>query len=100
MSNKRLRIANKFRFTLFLTFTCLLLMLLISNLFKSDAAYSDNENKYIEIIVMKGDTVWQIAKKNNPNNYDIRKVVHEIMKINEMKNANIKPGDTIKIPAY
>ncbi len=100
MKNKKLRIVNKFRFTTFVIVTCLFIMVLINSLFKSNTAYSDIENRYIEFEVMTGDTMWEIAKNNNPNNYDIRKVVYEIMEVNRMDSANIKPGDIIKLPSY
>lgn len=102
MKTKRLRIVNKFRFISFLILCFLLITALISSMFESNTAYSDSttENNYIECTATTGDTIWEIAKNNNPYNYDIRKVVHEIMKLNSMDSADIRPGDIIKIPSH
>lgn len=56
------------------------------------------EEPYIEVKVDKGDTLWDIAGKYMPEKYDIRKMVFEIKEVNNMNNANIYPGDLIKIP--
>ncbi len=45
-----------------------------------------------------GDTLWDIAKKHMPDDYDIRKMVYELREFNNMKDVNIYPGDVIKIP--
>ena len=40
----------------------------------------------------------EYCKNNMPKDYDIRKMVFEIKEFNNMKDANIYPGDLIKIP--
>jgi len=100
MKIKRLRIVNKFRFTTFLLFVCLVITAFLNILLKTDAAYSSYvERTYTEFKVMSGDTLWEIARNNNPHGQDVRKVVHEIMEINNMQSADIRPGYIIKIPS-
>lgn len=100
MKTRKLKIVNKKRFVVFLTTVLILLIFITGTIFKLNAAYSFSEDNYIEIQIIQGDTLWDIAKRNNPYNKDIRKVVYEIMKINNMKNANIKIGTVIKVPTY
>lgn len=84
---------------MFVVLTMILLIVLIQ--FKSYKVYSSTyNNPYIEIIVKKGDTVWDIAIENMPEKYDVRKMVFEIKELNNMKNVEIHPGDLIKIPSH
>ena len=100
ITNKRkYRIVDKKRFFSFIFFIIILAITIILMFSKNNKAYSSTyKENYIEIIVKRGDTLWNIAIKNMPKKYDVRKMVYEIMKFNEMEDANIYPGDFIKIP--
>ncbi|WP_352417892.1 LysM peptidoglycan-binding domain-containing protein [Proteiniborus sp.] len=100
MRKKQVRVANKKRFTIFLSIVFVVTVLIINNVAKINLAYSSDLRSFSEITIVSGDTLWDIAKRNNPYNQDVRKVVHEIMKINNMKTAEIKAGRVIKIPTY
>ncbi|SDY85471.1 LysM domain-containing protein [Proteiniborus ethanoligenes] len=100
MKRKRIRIANKKRFTIFLSLVFCIITILTSNISKISLAYSSNNNNYKEMAIISGDTLWEIAKRNNPYNQDVRKIVYEIMEFNNMKTAEIKAGSVIKIPTY
>lgn len=91
------KIINKVRFTIFIVLIIIFISFIITNIFQNKV-YSSTYERYYEVMVVKGDTLWKIAKNNNPNNYDIRRVVNRIMTFNDMKNAKIKPGDILKIP--
>jgi LysM repeat protein len=60
---------------------------------------STNMPDYITVTVEKGDTLWGIVKNNCKGYKDIRKVVYDIKKINNIKSASISPGQKIKIPS-
>lgn len=93
----RFKIANKVRFTIFIIIVVTFISFIVANIFENKV-YSSTYDKYYEIIVVEGDTLWKIAKHNNPYNYDIRRVVDTIMTFNDMNDAKIKPGDIIMIP--
>lgn len=60
---------------------------------------NSNTEQAITIAVVSGDTVWNIASRFNNNKEDIREFAYKIRKINNLnKNADIYPGQTIKIP--
>lgn len=94
----RVKIISKTRFAIFIIIVVLTFGILAGEIFKLDKAYSSTYQKWDEVIVKRGDTLWIIAKNNNPHSHDVRKVVYEIMEFNNMKNPNLIPGDIIKIP--
>jgi len=100
MKVKKVRIVSKFRFVVFLSFVSLLTIIIAGGALRIDKVYSSTYKDFYEIQIKKGDTLWVISKDNNPNNYDVRKVLHEIMELNNMEEGDIYPGDIIKIPSY
>ncbi len=74
--------------------------------FGTKETLSHNEKEqinYESIYVTQGDTLWNIAtdqQKTNPyyQNKDVRFVVSEIRKINNLSNANLKIGQELRIP--
>lgn len=74
--------------------------------FGTKATLSHNEKvepNYESIYVCQGDTLWAIAieqQENNPyyEDKDVRFIVSEIRKINNLSNANLNIGQELKIP--
>lgn len=67
---------------------------------KSIYSYKTVEEK--EIYIKSGDTLWTIAKHEKKyNEYykrkEIREIINDIRNLNNMSNANIVPGEIIKI---
>ena len=67
--------------------------------------YSKVETKYKEEYVYLGDTLWSIAQNELENNKyfegkDIRYVIEELKKVNNLSNSNLTEGDKIRIPNY
>ena len=64
-------------------------------------AYNNNIN-YKTIVVTNGETLWEIAKKEKENNEyfknkDIRDIVKNIEKTNNIKNSTIYENQKLKI---
>ena len=64
-----------------------------------------HETKYKEEYVYSGDTLWSIAQNELENNKyfegkDIRYVIEELKKVNNLSNSNLTEGDKIRIPNY
>ena len=69
----------------------------------SKATLSHNEIEYKTIYISEGDTLWSIAKENQTSNQyyknkDIRYIINDIMKINNLDGSNIIINQDIKIP--
>lgn len=60
------------------------------------------KNQYIvqteKITVNNGDTLWNLARRYYDSNTDLRKVIFDIKKINNMSTSDIRPGQQIEIP--
>ncbi|NLM49519.1 MAG: LysM peptidoglycan-binding domain-containing protein [Clostridiaceae bacterium] len=59
--------------------------------------FSQKPDEYVIIKINPGDTLWDIAKYYS-NGQDIRKVIYEINKINNLEGSNIYPNQLIKVP--
>jgi len=57
-----------------------------------------NQDSYTEVVVKKGDTLWDLAEKHSSKNQDIRKTIYEIKKLNNLTEPYLKPGDLLIIP--
>ena len=55
---------------------------------------------YEQYVVNPGDTVYSISVENTSSNIDYRMTEHYILKVNDIKNACVFPGDTIFIPVW
>lgn len=78
-------------------------IILVMSLVITKASYSHGEKQYKSIYVSEGDTLWNIAKDNQINNgyykdKDIRYIINDLMKINNLSNSNIKVNEELLIP--
>ena len=97
-----MKIVNK---TKFIRSNVILVILISSIVIFETNAYSNVETKYKEEYVCAGDTLWSIAQEELENNKyfegkDIRYVVNELKKVNNLANANLNEGDKLKIPSF
>lgn len=98
MKKKRLRIVNKFRFTVFLVSVFLLLFTVLGTLVGINTAESAQVPNYIEVCVQTGDTLWSLAANHGAENVDKRKLIYEIGILNNLNDNYIYPGQILKVP--
>ena len=82
---------NKFKIIRTLTILLIILYALFSNVIAKE------ERELIDYTVCQGDTIWSIAKEHKEEDQDIREVVYEIQKINNLVNKDLSDGQVIKI---
>ncbi len=97
---KKYKIKSKIRFTLFMTIAILMFFSVAGTIIGLNNAESLTKPTYSEIIVDSGDTLWNLAKEFGPDDKDVREVVYEICRINDISADSIQPGQTILIPVY
>ena len=83
----------------------ILLTILLSIIIFSNKTYSKVEVGYKEECIVVGDTLWNISKQEAQynkyfENKDIREIVNEIKKTNNLENLDLYEGQKIRIPIY
>lgn len=65
----------------------------------SGYAFGGGERSYVEYryTVDEGDTVWDVAEKIALPSEDVRDIVRRICEDNQLKNAQIRPGEELKV---
>ncbi|MBO4292806.1 MAG: LysM peptidoglycan-binding domain-containing protein [Clostridia bacterium] len=82
----------------------IVLAILAINLITSvNKSYSKVEISYKTEYVSCGDTLWSIAKRESKNNKyyqdkDVREIIYDLKKINNLSNSDLSEGQEIKIP--
>ncbi len=100
MTNKRLVITDKKRFTAFCTVMAIICVCAIAAIFPANNSVSASDTEYEIIYVGTGDTLWSIARENYSQSTDIRSAIADIKYLNGMTTNTIYPGDVLYIPVY
>ncbi len=56
------------------------------------------EPEMMTVVVKSGESVWSIAKDNNPNKKDLRRLVYDIIDINGISDGIIHVGQELSVP--
>lgn len=51
------------------------------------------------VVVMPGDTLWEIAVAHKPQGQDTRVYVQKLMRTNGLEASSIQAGDTLRLPS-
>ena len=96
---KRLYIVNRTRFVIMTLIALILISTIISYItgfIMSEAATNHSD---IIVKIVAGDTLWDIATKNNFYEEDVRAVVYRIKQYNNLDDSTLYIGQTIAIPS-
>ena len=66
---------------------------------KSDAAISNSESKYVQVVVTPGESLWSIAAMVAGNS-QIQSVVADIVEVNKLKSADVPAGTRLLVPTF
>jgi hypothetical protein len=94
---KRFVIRSKSRFIVSIG---IIMIFAMSSLFT--LAVSARENQDVLMIpeyVEEGDTLWNMSQKHK-GGMDIREYISRVMEINNLQNANLKPGELLYFPSF
>lgn len=90
----------------FITTIFAILMLIIAmSIILSDNIYSKADTTYKTEYIIYGETLWSIAEKESKNNKyyenkDIRYIIYDLKKLNNLSTCELSEGQKIKIPKY
>ncbi len=65
----------------------------------SGVAARDSANGSVTVVVDTGDTLWDLAVQTTPPGGDVRATVFEIRENNGLTGSELRPGQTLTIPA-
>jgi hypothetical protein len=54
----------------------------------------------VPVYVSEGDNLWQLSTEHSDGSMDIRNYIDRVMTINNLSDANIKPGELLMFPQY
>lgn len=97
----RLKIVNKRKF---ITSMSILIFIVLTSGSVVMSAKTNNDKIYYEkIYINEGDTLWNIAEDEKENNEyyfgkDVRYIIYDLKKINNLKDSNITKGQELNIP--
>ncbi len=96
-----MKIVNKKKFLT--TNIVIILFIFTILLLISKCTLSHADIEYTKTYIEYGDTLWNIAQEQqNNNNYykdrEIREIISDIKKVNNLKSCNLSVGQEIKIP--
>ncbi len=83
-------------FKFFVNICIILAILVIMISYVSSIAKATFEPKQITITVHRGDTLWSIARKLDPNS-DPRRVIEEIKQRNNLKSSALMKGQRLQL---
>lgn len=90
----RTRCKNRKRIGLFLVIAAMMTAFILT----TGSAFSAGESAdTIQIVVRQGDTLWDIAREHTGGR-DLRRVVWEMRKMNELDDVFIQPGQVLLVP--
>ena len=92
-------ITSKPRFIAFVAITIILFTLIFNFIFGISTVQSETEQRYIQVGVFTGDTLWSIAEEYMPD-MDTREAVYILTKINNLDSSGLVPGQIIEVPVY
>lgn len=95
---RRLVIVNRMRFIVATMLALILLSIIFSYITGNFMSVASTNQDYLEITVVPGDTLWEIASQYNYYNEDIRQVLYNIQSTNQMTSSTIYPGQVLIIP--
>ncbi|MGE5631675.1 MAG: LysM peptidoglycan-binding domain-containing protein [Caulobacteraceae bacterium] len=95
---RRYKIKNRLRFLISMSLLITIMLISFFTLVVSARGSADLElvSKYVE----EGDTLWNLSQEYVSNNMDIRDYIIKVMEVNNLKSANIRPGELIYFPIY
>lgn len=78
--------------------TIISLVMVVTFLGLTMYARSQEPLEFAKVTITQGDTLWSIAKAYHNSNRDIRDIIEEIRRTNQLTTAQIYPGQVILIP--
>ena len=97
-TRKHIRVKSKFRFTIFVVISLMILVTGFNTIFGLNTVRGGSEPSYVNVEVLPGETLWDIAASHMSSDMDKREAVYLIKKANGLDDSSVSPGQIIKVP--
>lgn len=101
---RRMRVIRRRLLMVILTIILVLILSLSYHAILSEANTGDKEIKYkyyTSIEIQYGESLWSIAEEHKGDDYaSVNDYIHEVMKINHLKDDNVSAGQYLVIPYF
>lgn len=98
-----MKIVSYPRFILSVSIILIIIVALLAvgmDLFFNQSAPEYQESELVEVVVRRGDTVWDLANEHLGSDTNIQKQIMNIYVLNDLSSEEaIVPGQVLKIPA-
>ena len=94
------KVVNKFRFTVFVVLTIVILTTAVNFALGFNTAASLTRTDYMDVQIVSGDTLWSIAENYMPQDMDTREAIYKLCRVNDISAADLYAGMTIQVPIY
>lgn len=95
------RIVDPVRFFLAVLISIMILVFAGYSIVGATRAQAATVHTYTQVTIQDGDNLWSLVEMYNPDKHiDVRKAIYEIYEINDIDEADIRPGEKIFIPIY
>ena len=95
---KRIRNRRIVRFTAFTAIAIVVMAFFVTSALGWNTASGASTQQYVLVEVQSGDTLWELARQYGPANTDIRVLIYEICRLNEIDAASLQAGQILTIP--
>jgi hypothetical protein len=95
---KQIRVKSKIRFTCFVAMIIIMAVIGFNSILGLNVVSGESNDNFITVEVLPGETLWDIASNNMSDDMDKRKAVYLIQKANDLDDADIHPGQILKVP--
>lgn len=93
------KLTTPVRVVVLLTAIVVLMILLLANAVgASGSEATDGPVEHGSHLVVAGDTLWDIAAEHTTPGEDVRRVVFEIQRLNDLEGSMIHPGQVLRVP--
>ena len=94
---KVIHIKSRFRFTVFIAILIMLSVAGMNTILGMNDVSGETGKEYMQIEVVAGDTLWDIADKYMESDMDPREAVYIIKETNNLNSSTLTPGQKLKI---
>jgi hypothetical protein len=96
MNTFRIKVKNPGRLKVF----CFIVFFMAIMLVQDKSLYSQDYTSTRPIVVIEGQSLWNIAEKYKSQNEDIRSFIDKVREINLLEGSELAQGQVIKVPVY